>query len=266
MTEPLRFTSIQSPNADYICRAITRYAAAELGVPAEFVDDISWQQREQRLDEGRIQVGWICGLPYVWKAAQDKPPVQLLAAPVMQHPRYQKRPIYFSDVVVRADCRYLAFGDLRGACWAYNEPHSHSGYNVTRYHLATLGATAGYFGQVVEAGSHLRALSMVLDGRVDASAIDSTVLELELQSHPELQGQIRIVETLGPSPIPPWVVSSSVSPHLREAIRQVFLQMHRHPRGQRILSDGQMERFVKVEDSDYDAIREMARLAKEVVW
>jgi phosphonate transport system substrate-binding protein len=145
----LKFTSIQSPNADFTRRAITRHVSAQVGIPAEFIANIPWPEREQLLDKGDIQVGWICGLPYVGKADQDRPPVQLLAAPVMRLPRYQKRPVYFSDAVVHRDSAYYGFEDLRGASWAYNEPHSHSGYNVTRYHLASLGETSGSSGRVV---------------------------------------------------------------------------------------------------------------------
>ncbi len=137
---------------------------------------------------------------------------------------------------------------------------------MTLYHLATLGETSGYFSQVVEAGSHLRALRMVLDRRIDASAIDSTVLELELERDPRLADRIRIIETLGPSPIPPWVVASSVSPEIQGTIREVFVQMHKHPEGREILASGQIDRFAVVEDRDYDAIREMARQAQRVRW
>jgi phosphonate transport system substrate-binding protein len=266
MVKLLKLTSIQSSSADFICRRITQHLANQLGICTEFVGDIPWQERERLLDEGEIHVGWICGLPYVWKADRDPAPVQLLAAPVMQHPRYQKRPIYFSDVVVRRDSQWHTFEDLRGASWAYNEPHSQSGYNVTRYHLATLGERSGYFGQVKAAGSHLRALEMVLTRRVDASAIDSTVLELELAQRPDLKEQVRVIETLGPSPIPPWVVTNSLAPDIRETVRRIFLQMHEDPEAQPVLAEGQIDRFVQVEDRDYDAIREMARKAEQVAW
>jgi phosphonate transport system substrate-binding protein len=266
MVEILRLTSIQSSSADFVCRRIARHLANRLGIRTEFVGDISWQERERLLDEGQIQVGWICGLPYVWKADQDPAPVQLLAAPVMQHPRYQERPIYFSDVVAHRDSQWHTFEDLRGASWAYNEPHSQSGYNVTRYHLATLGESSGYFGQVVKAGSHLRALEMVLARQVDAAAIDSTVLELELQQRPDLKEPIRVIEALGPSPIPPWVVANDLAPDIREALRRIFLQMHEDPEAQPMLAEGQIDRFVRVEDRDYDAIREMARKAEQVTW
>jgi phosphonate transport system substrate-binding protein len=262
----IKVTSIQSENADFICQRITRYLSARLGIEAEFVNRIAWQERERLLDAGEIQLGWICGLPYVRKADRADAGIDLVAAPVMRHPRYAGRPIYFSDVVVRRDSRYAAFPDLRGAAWAYNEPNSQSGYNITRYHLARLGETRGYFGRVVAAGSHLRAIEMVLGHQVDASAIDSTVLELELEKRPELAEQLRVVEALGPSPIPPWVATRSVPADLRDAIRRAFWEMHEDAQGQALLAAGQMARMAPVQDGDYDAIREMARLAETVVW
>jgi phosphonate transport system substrate-binding protein len=260
----IRITSCQAPNADFVCQALTEYVAEKLDIATTFINDITWQEREQLLDQGEIQVGWICGLPYVWKADQPEPQLELLAAPVMQHPRYQNRPIYFSDVVVHRDSPFQSFADLRGASWAYNEPHSQSGYNITRYHLATLGETSDYFGQVIEAGAHQVALEMVLKRRIDASAIDSTVLELELQRKPELGQYLRIIEILGPSPIPPWVISKRVPRPLRRALRETLGGMAQDPTGQAILAAGQMARFAQVEDRDYDSIREMARLASRV--
>ena len=266
MSQPIRVTSIQSANADFTCQLITQHLESQLGMPAEFVKDIPWPEREERLAAGDIHLGWMCGWPYVKKADQKPPSVQLVAAPVMRHPRYQQRPIYFSDVIVHRASKYYRFADLRGAVWTYNEPHSHSGYNLTRYHLAMMGETSGYFGRVVAAGSHLNALNMVLARQIDATAIDSTVLELELEARPELEAELRLIDTLGPSPIPPWVVTRNVAPELREAIRRVFLQMHEQSEGRAILAQGQLLKMVRVEDRDYDPIRDMARLARQISW
>lgn len=261
----LKFTSCQAPNADFICQAVVDYVAEKLDIATLFINDIPWPERERWLDTGEIDVGWICGLPYVWKADRADPPFHLLAAPVMQHPRYQNRPIYFSDVIVHQDSPFQTFSGLRGASWAYNEPHSQSGYNITRYHLATRGELSGYFGRVIEAGAHQTALQMVLNRQIDASAIDSTVLELELHHDPELGRHLRIIEILGPSPIPPWVISKRVPQPLYQALREVLVSMAQDPAGQAILATGQMARFAPVEDRDYDAIREMARLAAAVM-
>lgn len=260
----IKITSCQAPNADPVCQAITEYLAKKLAITTTFINDIPWEERGHLLDQGEIQVGWICGLPYVRKVDQPEAHLELLAAPVMQGSRYQNRPIYFSDVVVHRDSPFRSFADLRGASWAYNEPGSQSGYNITRYHLATLGETSGYFGRVIKAGAHQVALQMVLKRQVDASAIDSTVLETELQRQPQLGQQLRIIEILGPSPIPPWVISKTVPQPLRQALREALIGMAQAPAGQVILAAGQMARFAQVEDQDYDRIREMARLASRV--
>lgn len=262
--ELLKVTSIQAPNSDPMCEEITRYLAAKLGVPAEYVSGIPWQQRERLIDRGDVHVGWICGLPYIWKADTPNPNVELLAAAVMEGDRYQGRPVYFSDVVVRRESPFRSFSDLRGARWAFNEPNSHSGYNVVRYHLATLAEFSGYFGQVIESGSHQRSLEMILDGRIDASAIDSTVLEMEITGRPDLRERIRIVEILGPSPIPPWVVTRDLPDSLRDSLRTVFLEMHQDEAGRAILREGMIARFVPVSDQNYDPIREMERIAQTV--
>jgi hypothetical protein len=50
----LRVTTCMAENADFICRAITQYIAARLGITAEFINDIPWQERESLIDAGRI--------------------------------------------------------------------------------------------------------------------------------------------------------------------------------------------------------------------
>ena len=177
-------STCMAPNSEPVVAEIAGYLGGRLGQPVTFIAGIPWQERERRLDAGEIDLCWICGLPYVLKADRPQPQVELLAAPVFQGERYQGQPVYYSDVIVHRDSPYREFGDLRGAAWAYNEPRSHSGYNITRYQLARMGATAHFFGRVAASGSHQNSLRMVLDGSIDATAIDTTVLDLELARDP----------------------------------------------------------------------------------
>jgi len=250
--------SLMAGNADLMYREIAGYLARRTGVRLEVVESVPWQERERLLDEGQVHVAFICGLPYVHKVDRVDSTIELLAAPVMQGARYEGRPIYFSDVVVRRDSPFESFADLRGATWSYNEPSSQSGYNLIRCHLARLGERSGYFGRVVEAGAHQMSLQMVLSGAVDASAIDSIVLELELKLRPDLAPLLRVVETLGPSTIPPAVVSTRVPPPIRRRLREALLRMHEDEAGYHILEAGMVARFVEIDDTAYDSIRAMA--------
>lgn len=87
--------SIQAPNQDAVANDVSAYLGEQLGITAVFPQTIPWQERERLFNAGEIQVGWICGLPYVWKADSGQPPVDLLAAPIMVAPRYQNHPVYF---------------------------------------------------------------------------------------------------------------------------------------------------------------------------
>jgi phosphonate transport system substrate-binding protein len=257
----LKFSSCQAPIAEPLCKAVASFIGERLSIPVEFVADIPWRERELRLDRGEIHVCWICGLPYVRKNNAEKKKVELLAAPVMSHPRYGGKPVYYSDVIVRTDSRLQSFEDLRGARWAYNEPGSHSGYNVTRYHLAKEGLGISFFGEFIESGSHQNSLRMLLEHKIDATAIDSTVLEMVLTKDPSIGERIRTIAILGPSPAPPWVVHPSVPADVRRALIEAFLSMDQDPRGQPILAAAGMLRFAGVTDRDYDPIREMERVA-----
>jgi phosphonate transport system substrate-binding protein len=262
--DPLTISTCQAPNMDFLTYDLANYISQRLSIPVKTELDIPWQERDRRLDAGEIDVCWICGLPYIRKVAKPSPLIELLAAPVMQGERYQDRPIYFSDVVVRSDSRFQTLEDLRGAAWAYNEPGSHSGYNVVRYALALRNETSGFFSRVIESGAHQVSLQMVLREEVDASAIDSTVLEQELQDNPSIQARLRIIDTFGPSPIPPWVISKNTRPEWRSALRELFLTMHLDPDGKALLDRTHMLRFTAVEDADYNPIRSMTRKGRGI--
>jgi phosphonate transport system substrate-binding protein len=257
----LRLVSLLAENAQPLYERITQYLAGRLGTPVELLPG-PLPERRRRLDAGEADVAFICGWPYALRHDRPAPMVELLCAPVMAAPRYGGRPIYFTDVIVRRDHPARAFADLRGAVWSYNDVGSHSGYNVMRHHLLELGETRGYFGRVVDAGTHQASVQMVLDGAIDASGIDSTVLETEIARRPEIGAALRTLLTLGPYPIPPVAVARHVAPALVARLRDLFLGMAADPAGRAVLAEGRVATFVPTRDADYDPIRTMARRAE----
>lgn len=253
---PLRFTSCQAPIAEPFWLAVAGWLGRRLGLVVEAVDLEPWELRRAAFDAGAVEVCWLCGPPYVWRADGGEP-IELLAAPVMAAERYADRPVYFSDVVVRAGEAYASFADLEGCAWAINERSSHSGYFVTRQHLAALGRREGFFGRVLESGSHQRSLELLMEGRIDATAIDSTVLELLLAQRPTLARELQVIDSLGPSPMPPWVLRQELPLALRHDLREALLTMHLDAEGRAALAEGQVARFAAVDDGDYDPIRQM---------
>ena len=251
----LRFGTYLASNdaAVSLYELVTEEVGRRLGVSTELIVETSYESCERDLNE----VCFVCSLPYVTLQRRGLDAAVPVAAPVLEGDRYGGRPIYFSDVVVHRDSSFRSFMDLRGRSWAYNEPLSHSGYGITRYHLVRLGETDGFFGEVVEAGFHHEAIRMVARGEVDGSAIDSQVLAVELRDHPELAELVRVVESLGPSTIQPVAVSRRVSQDVREAIRGVLVTMAEDAAVRERLARSLVERFVPVDASAYDDIRMM---------
>lgn len=196
-------------------RPLYEFAAAACG--GVLVDGDDWRD----LVTGSIDVAFVCSPPLIWLGGA----VEAIAAPVLSDPRYEDRPLYSSEVVVGAGRVHRSLADLRGARWAYNEPSSWSGYWTT---LTRVGDWS-YFGEAVAAGSHQRALRMVAGGEVDGSAVDAHVLAVELSGHPELAGQVHLVETLGPAPIQPVVVRAGLDPERKREVRARLLELRGEP-------------------------------------
>jgi phosphonate transport system substrate-binding protein len=261
MTTPLRFATFLAPNMAPVYRFLADRIGRRLDRKVELVVGRSFDQFEQ----GEADLGVICGLPYVWLAARRPPPVEPLAAPILRGARYAGRPIYYSDVIVRHDSPITCLEELEGRSWAYNEPASHSGHTVTLYSLIRLGARPGYLGKVVEAGFHQRAIRLVAAGRVDAAAIDSQVLAIELRDHPQLAG-LRVIGALGPSTIQPVVAANRLPDRLKDQVRDLLVTLADDPAARPVLGYGLIDRFTPVGDAAYDDIRAMLATIETAGW
>ncbi len=250
-------TSCMSAHTDPVCARIAQHIEARLGVPTEFEIELSWAERMQLLRAGQIHCGWICGLPYVMQRDHQPARFELLAAPVMQGARYGGEAIYFADILVNRQSPFQTFADLEGASWAYNEKASFSGYLVVQYFLALQGLTLDFFRSLCLSGTHLASLAMLHRQQADCAAIDSTVLDMEHLQNTAWLEQLRAVATLGPYPIPPWVISTGVPEGLRRDLRAVLLEMHLDRSGQPALELGSLHRFIEPNDRSYDAIQEV---------
>jgi phosphonate transport system substrate-binding protein len=165
---------------------------------------------------------FMCGLPLTRLEHAAPGHLVPIAAPVMRAPRYAGKPIYFADVIVRADSLYQTFADLRGSAFSYNDSGSQSGYHAVRSYMVQTGRIKGYFSRVIRSGSHLNSIQCVLQGEADCAAIDSLVLEQALAANPALASKLRIVESIGPFPNPPIVASRQ----LFESVMAPALMLH----------------------------------------
>ncbi|HEY4000609.1 MAG TPA: PhnD/SsuA/transferrin family substrate-binding protein [Candidatus Xenobia bacterium] len=239
--------SLLAPVADPFYRAVSEWLTRATALPVQLLETGPWEAREQALHGGHAHLAFMCGIQYARRAQT----LRLLGVPVPDGPRYGGRPVYYTDVVVRADSSFSSFADLRGQSWAYNGLESFSGYCVVAAHLAQLGEVQGYFGRAMTSGAHAESLRLVLDGKVDAAPIDSTVLDMLTAADPTLCQALRVVERMGPSPHPPAVARADLDADQFAALQHALLNMHEDREGRKGLALGGFRRWLPGETQDY---------------
>jgi len=208
-------------------------------------------------------VAFMCAPSFIWLRDVRPPPAELLGVlPVFDDERNQGKPVYFCDVVVRNDAPIHAFSELEGGSWAYNDACSLSGYYSLLTKLAESGADESFVDNILCSGSHLDSIEAVLDGEADAAAIDSNVLRIRLREVPALSKKLRVIESWGPYPIQPVVVSSALQPELNERLRAAFLAIEHDHHTRLTLKQFGLSHFVTVAQEDYslDVHKDLAAL------
>ena len=117
---------------------------------------------------------------------------------------------------------------------------------------------------MVEAGFHQRAIRLVAAGAVDAAAIDSQVLAIELRDHPRLAG-LRVIGAFGPSTIQPVVAASRLPGGSRTRSETSWSPWPttRRPAGARLRTHRPVH---PVGDAAYDDIRAMLATIETAGW
>ena len=100
---------------------------------------------------------------------------------------------YSSAVMVRDDDPAQAIAALRGRRLAFNHRGSQSGWNGFRALVAPLAGGGGFFGSVVESGSHRRSLALVRDGKADVTPVDCVSLALLARHEPDAVRGLRVL-------------------------------------------------------------------------
>ena len=175
-------------------------------------------------------------------------------------------PVYYSYVIVPRDSPVQRFEELRGKRYAYSDPLSNSGHLVPAYRLAQLGETPErFFRRSIFTYSHSGSVEAVAVRFVDGASVDSYVYDYLATTNPRLTEKTRIIEKSAPHGITPVVVRADLDEPLKGRLRAVFLAMDQDPKGQEILRQLMIRRFVTVSDSLYDSIRQMLQVVGRTV-
>lgn len=252
LPRPLRAVSYLAPNLFWFYQAAIAYLERSLGIEIHLVQAEYDPLADPALLEDQLDLAFICGLPFIRHYQAAPTQLQAVVAPVMQADRYQNQPVYFADVIVNAASEVRALEQLLGKTFCYNDLGSNSGYHLLWYQLSQRQYSRDFFSQTVASGSHQCSIQWVANNTVDCAAIDSTVLEQAIRDNPGLSHQLRIIESIGPCPMPPIVAAQRLGKPFLQQLQahllhpDVDLQLQMHQAG--------IHRFAIADSQDYQAI------------
>ena len=248
------------PQAKAAWTRIFDWVSREAEVPLEIIDYAAPAPLEDLWARDDMGCVFMCGWPY---AMADRPPV-LLAAPVPSPERYGDQPVYFTDLVVRADSDYETLEDTFGGRVAWTVEHSHSGFNALRHHLLqyrTPDRPTLYAESIGPLISPIRALQSVLDDETDVAPLDSLGLDLLRTHAPERVSGIRVIETTAPAPFPPLVASPDIDPDACARVHMALTSIEEAPEMRDALDAVLIERLVPMSSEDYTPLVDLANEA-----
>ncbi|MBD2594192.1 PhnD/SsuA/transferrin family substrate-binding protein [Nostoc spongiaeforme FACHB-130] len=248
----LRVISYLAPSWFGFYEAIVGYVGRILGVETQLQASQYDPLQDPIILTNQLDLAFICGLPLVRYNQVAKNQLQPIVAPVLDAPRYQNHPVYFTDVIVNANSHLYSFADLAGKTLCYNDLGSNSGYNLLRHRLLEGQHPKNFFGKTIASGFHQRSIRWVVDGLADCAGIDSVVLEQELRDFPELSEHLRVVEVIGPCPIPPLVAAPHLDKSVIGQIQTALLQPDAEL--QTAMTKFGVKGFAAVDLPDYEAI------------
>lgn len=204
-----------------------------------------------------LGLAMMCGLPFAQRAQAPT----LIAAPVPSPARYAGKPVYFTDIVVRADSPQQTLEDTFGGVIGYTLADSMSGGVALRCHLAGFRTpqrsrlyrkTVGGF---VNARHVIEALTA---GVIDAGPLDSYYHDLLKRNDPGFAAQVRRVASTAAMPIPPLVATAALSAEELARLRDALLASANEPALAATMGNLMLAGFACPEPADYQGLAAMA--------
>jgi len=225
------------------------YLSQKSGRPVQLVQRRTYQEVNDLIKNGDIDMAFVCTRAYV--VGHRSFGMELLAAP-----QVNGKTVYYSYLIVPANSTAQSIRDLRGKVFAFTDPLSNTGYMYPLSLLADMGQTPKtFFAETFFTYSHDNAIRAVADRLADGAAVDSLVYANALKKDPTLRERTRVIERSQPFGMPPVVVAPRVRPQTKALLQNILFSMNGDPAGRAALSALGIDRFIPVDNADYNSVR-----------
>ena len=230
------------------------------GYDINIIEVTDYNAAVEAMRADRVDMGWFGAKTYI-KAAEIAN-AEAFAAGIPEGKKDASYNVYF---IVPKDSPITEFskGQLLGKGLALNHIGSTSGDLVPRYELKKIGLDTknkSHFKFVQYAGSHDAAIMAVVNKHADVAGVSSRNFNARVADGTLNPDDVRIIHSAYVPP-PPLAYSKKLPQEIRHNIKSAVLEAHKH--GKIGGYGGLMEKYISVEDKDFEDFRKMNKMMEK---
>lgn len=253
----IAISSITSPKTTYVYyNELINFISKKVGKPIFIKQKRTYREINRLLEKGEVDFAFICSGSYAYEA--EKGEVKLLAAP-----KIYNKTTYQSYIITTKNSRIRKTEDFKGKRFAYTDPLSTTGKLYVLKRLSEMEENEKtFFKKTLYTYGHDVSIQMVNRGIIDGACVHGLIFDYLAKKYPERVENIRIIEKSDAMGIPPIVVPASLSNKKFKIYQNIFLNIHKEPKGKKILEKLYIDRFTVVDDSIYRGVYELNSFIK----
>lgn len=255
----LRVTTIPEEAATEQTRKfgpLTKYLERTVGMKVDFVPVNDYPAAVEALVNKQVELVWFGGFTYV--QAQIRSGGKII--PIAQR---EEDTNFRSVFITQTNSGIKRLADLKGKQVSFGSPSSTSGHAMPRSFLLDAGIDPEKdFKRVAYSGAHDATIAAVVNGRVDAAALDITVWRKFVSENKVDTTKVDVFFTSPPFYNYNWSVHADMPAPLREKITAALLNLNmNNPEGKEILTLNRATKYIPTKPENYKGLENAGRSA-----
>ena len=235
---------------------LTKYLERTVGMKVDFVPVNDYPAAVEALVNKQVELVWFGGFTYV--QAQIRSGGKII--PIAQR---EEDTSFRSVFITQTNSGIKRLTDLKGKQVSFGSQSSTSGHLMPRSFLLDAGIDPEKdFKRVAYSGAHDATIAAVVNGRVDAAALDITVWRKFVSENKVDTTKVDVFYTTPPYFNYNWSVHADMPAPLREKITAALLNLNmNNPEGKEILTLSQATKYIPTKPENYKGLENAGRSA-----
>jgi len=255
----LRVTTIPEEAATEQTRKfgpLTKYLERTVGMKVDFVPVNDYPAAVEALVNKQVELVWFGGFTYV--QAQIRSGGKII--PIAQR---EEDTSFRSVFITQTNSGIKRLTDLKGKQVSFGSQSSTSGHLMPRSFLLEAGIDPDKdFKRVAYSGAHDATIAAVVNGRVDAAALDITVWRKFVSENKVDTTKVDVFFTSPPFYNYNWSVHADMPAAQREKITAALLNLNmNNPEGKEILTLNRATKYIPTKPENYKGLENAGRSA-----